>query len=76
MGQWNISIHGTGAHHNARNPTDANRMAAAFVAQLKEAGHVITRATITYGGEEEFTDPGPYIAANALPDDAKQDAEP
>lgn len=52
MGQWNISIHGTGAHHNSKNPTDANRMAAKFVRELKAAGHSVTGATITYGAEE------------------------
>lgn len=57
MGQWNISIHGTGAHHNKANPTDANRQAAEFVRMLKAAGHTITKATITYGGEEDVTNP-------------------
>lgn len=52
MGQWNISIHGTGAHHNKKNPTDANRMAAKFVRELRAAGHQVTGATITHGGED------------------------
>ena len=28
MGNWNISIHGVGSHHNKQHPKDANRMAA------------------------------------------------
>ena len=59
MGQWNISIHGTGAHHNKANKTDANRMAADFVRQLKKAGHTVTGATITYGGEEDVKNVDP-----------------
>lgn len=55
MGQWNISIHGTGVHHNKNLPADANRMAAKFVRELKAAGHSISHATITYGGEENVT---------------------
>lgn len=59
MGQWNISIHGTGSHHNSNNKTDANRMAGDLVRQLKAAGHTITKATITYGGEEDVTNVDP-----------------
>ena len=55
MGQWNISIHGTGSHHNKANKGDANRMAADFVRQLKAQGHTVAKATITYGGEEDVT---------------------
>jgi len=59
MGQWNISIHGTGVHHNKKLPEDANRMAADFVRQLKAKGHTVTKATITYGGEEDVTNVDP-----------------
>lgn len=61
MGQWNISIHGTGAHHNKGHEDDANKMAAKFVQQLRAAGHTVTHATITYGGEEVVTDPETYL---------------
>lgn len=60
MGQWNISIHGTGCHHNKNLPTDANRMAADFVKQLRAAGHTVTKATITFGAEDDVTDAEKY----------------
>lgn len=52
MGDWNITIRGTGAHHNKNHPKDANKMARAFVEQLKEAGHYVKSASFTHGGEE------------------------
>ena len=57
MGQWNITIRGTGVHHNKGpdNKTDANRMAAKFVRELKAAGHTIAGATITHGGEDDVS---------------------
>jgi len=61
MGQWNISVHGTGCHHNKRLETDANRMAAKFVSELKAAGHTVTKATITFGAEEDVTDADRYL---------------
>lgn len=61
MGQWNLSIHGTGAHHNKKLPSDANRMLAKFVQELKAAGHTITKATITFGAEDDVTDAEPYL---------------
>lgn len=60
MGQWVISVHGTGSHHNKDLPEDADRMAAAFVEQLKAAGHTVTHATITHGGETNITDGAKY----------------
>jgi hypothetical protein len=55
MGQWNITIRGTGIHHNKKQPKDANRMAARFVRELKAAGHTITVASITHGGDQDLT---------------------
>ncbi len=69
MGQWNISIHGTGAHHNKANKTDANRMAGDFVRQLRAAGHTVTKATITYGGEEDVTNEDPAEVAKRWQDE-------
>jgi len=54
MGNWHISIEGQGAHHNADYEQDANRMAHEFVAKLRAAGHVVTRATFTHGGAEQL----------------------
>lgn len=70
MGQWNITVRGTGCHHNPKLATDANRMAAEFVERLKTAGHVVMSASFTYGGDEDITDSAKYIE-----DKAKQDAE-
>lgn len=54
MGDWNITIRGTGAHHNTDYPKDANRMAGRFVEQLSAAGHQVRAASFTHGGEEAF----------------------
>lgn len=67
MGNWNISIHGVGAHHNRGFPKDANRMAARFVEELKAAGHSVTAATITHGGEDNVLDGAAYEAARDVP---------
>ena len=56
MGNWNISIQGVGAHHNPSNPKDADKMARRFVKELKEAGHTVEHAEITYGGKEAVDD--------------------
>lgn len=70
MGQWNITIRGTGSHHNRKHAIDANRMAAKFVQELKDAGHQVVAASITHGGEDDLTDAAKYIA-----DKAKQDGD-
>jgi hypothetical protein len=56
MGQWNMSIQGSGFHHN-NSETDADLMAAKFVQALKAAGHSIRVATITCGSMEEVVPP-------------------
>lgn len=52
MGDWNITIQGTGVHHNFSYdlPADADKMFAAFVEELKAAGHNVYDATFTSGG--------------------------
>ncbi len=54
MGNWHISIQGIGAHHNPNNPNDAEKMAAEFLHDLKEAGHLIGAATFTHGACDEL----------------------
>ena len=54
MGNWNINIQGVGCHHNTDYPQDANKMAAEFVKQLKNAGHTVESATFTHGGKEDL----------------------
>jgi hypothetical protein len=55
MGDWHISIQGTGQHHNlsasdAVRARDAEVMAAEFVQKLLARGHSIIFATFTSGG--------------------------
>lgn len=61
MGNWNISIRGVGVHHNGKKtdgtpslPEDADVMAHDFVKKLRDAGHSIASAEITYGGAEDL----------------------
>lgn len=54
MGNYHISIEGVGAHHNANNPQDADKMANVFVGLLKSAGHSITSASITCGSKTDL----------------------
>jgi hypothetical protein len=61
MGNWNISINGVGCHHNKKLESDANRMAAEFVAKLKAAGHSVSHASFTHGGEDNVLSPE-YLA--------------
>ena len=61
MGNWNISINGVGCHHNKKLASDANRLAAKFVADLRAAGHTVSHAAFTHGGEDNILDPD-YIA--------------
>ncbi len=49
MGQWHISIKGTGQHHNG-SPLDAEQMAQKFVAELEAAGHRLSEADVVHGG--------------------------
>jgi len=72
MGNWAITIIGTGAHHNKDYPQDANKMAEKFVDDLKAAGHIVEFATFTHGGREVFAPTpgygiGTYPAANQKP---------
>lgn len=62
MGNWNINIRGVGCHHNKNLPTDADRMAARFVKELRDAGHQVHSAAITHGGENSLENPEAYLA--------------
>ena len=54
MGNWNINIQGVGAHHNADNPTDADKMARVFAKQLLTAGHTVESAIFTHGAKDDI----------------------
>jgi|SRR5581483_4378389 len=60
MGNWSIVIKGIGCHHNS-SPTDADRLAAEFVKQLRKAGQNVTGATITFGAENDLSAPNIHI---------------
>lgn len=72
MGNWTITIQGVGTHHNKNLAEDADRMAAKFVEDLKDKGHVVTAASITSGREDVITDGAKYLADK----DAIDAAEP
>lgn len=55
MGNCTITIKLVGQHHNA-SPFDAEQMAAEFVKKLEAAGHNVTHAGITHGGEVDLRD--------------------
>lgn len=55
MGNWVINIEGTGMHHNARNPKDADVLAEEVVRILREAGQHVEHCTITTGGRTNVT---------------------
>ena len=53
MGNCTVTVHVTGAHHNAK-ATDIDQVAARFVDELKSAGHNVTDAQITSGGTHDL----------------------
>jgi len=52
MGNWAITIIGTGAHHNKDYEGDANKIFEKVVVELKEAGQNVEHASFTYGGRD------------------------
>jgi len=60
MGNYHISIEGQGAHHNPGHEGDADRLAAKLVAELRQHGHTVTRATFTHGGAERLGEEHEY----------------
>lgn len=52
MGQYGIVIIGTGPHHGADCPQDADKMAHQFVNKLREAGHSIQVAQLELQGSD------------------------
>lgn len=55
MGNWHISIKGTGPYQND-DKNDAEQLAADFVDQLKAAGHSIVCADVTTHGALNISD--------------------
>jgi hypothetical protein len=68
MGNWNINVQGIGCHHN-NIPSDADRMAAQFVRDLRAAGHTVEGATFTSGSKVD-------IAVSAAPENSQTRSEP
>lgn len=48
MGNWTATISGVGPHHNNRNDIDVEKKAAAFIDDLKAAGHTVQKAGIAF----------------------------
>ena len=51
MGNYVIILEATGPHHNGQ-PYDADQLIATFVAALKQNGHSIQHASLTYGARQ------------------------
>lgn len=75
MGDWNIMIQGTGCHHNADNPGDAEKLAAGFVKTLKENGHSIDSATFTCGARMDLK-PKVTTTTGVSPENVTYDESP
>jgi hypothetical protein len=62
VGDWNITVQGTGCHHNFarddewRDQNDADRAFERFVQELRSAGHRVHSATFTHGARQEAKD--------------------
>ena len=55
MGNWNITIVGTGPHHNGKD-YDADQIFKETVEKLETAGQSIGHASITVGSAEAGTE--------------------
>lgn len=53
MGDWTITIHGMGAHHNGKE-CDADYLAQELVHELRRQGQQIKDAKFTFGGCKEL----------------------
>lgn len=54
MGNYNITIQGVGPHHNTDHDGDADKLAKLLVTQLRDSGHLIYHASITFGSQESL----------------------
>ena len=54
MGNWVLTIEGTGCHHNSKENIDVDLLAPKLVQQLKDQGQHIEHATLTYGGRTDL----------------------
>ena len=61
MGNWIITIEGTGSHHNGK-PEDADQIALVAVKTLQNAGQSVEHATITTGGRSTLLAWGPVAS--------------
>jgi hypothetical protein len=57
MGNWVLTIEGTGCHHNNNEAIDADLLAPKLVKQLQEQGQHIEHATFTSGGRKDVMPP-------------------
>lgn len=54
MGNWNITIQGSGCHHNGNAEIDADAVAKEMVQKLIKQGHQIQSALFTSGAEDSL----------------------
>ena len=52
MGNWVLTIEGTGCHHNGKPEIDADLLAPKLVEQLQAQGQTVEHATFTSGSRE------------------------
>lgn len=55
MGNWILTIQGTGCHHNCTAEHDIDLLAPKLLAQVIAQGHHIESATINYGFRDDLT---------------------
>ena len=73
MGDWTITIEGTGCHHNDIED-DADQLARQMVTDLRAAGHTVHRATFTCGGRLELEADPHVMPANWRELEAQREA--
>lgn len=65
MGNWTLTIEGTGCHHNGNEKIDADLLAPKVVQQFKDQGHTVERATFIVGGRQSVDPLPPAVKVEA-----------
>ena len=61
MGNWTLTIEGTGQHHNGK-PEDADQIALEVVKRLQSVGQIVEHASITTGSKSALLTWGPVAS--------------
>lgn len=70
MGNWTITIHGTGAHHNRKPAVDADLAAVELVQKLQAMGQTVSAATFTWGNREDLLEKAKPHLPERRPDES------